>query len=529
MMTRSRTKQVQYENAIIKTGLKYEEVQRVRKQNRCFSWTKFLLTTTAFLGACFASMKVAQDTGTNLMGSIYDFTERTKESFLTLPYKIPGHSYLFGEDTLSTPSMPWIILDGSLTSEHLFYEPNSTIHVTLQKKQVDYDRLTESIYEVLVAKTNYETMMMNSQDFLSSLPQVRQLLADFYHQKKIVESKKSQLCTTNILGTVKCNTKQSEYDKSVHTLEELRILRSYTMDFLQFPTLFFDSSKFLQSFPKLPINSSTFQTTLFHREASLLQYSFLDAKELLTMAPRYAYYQVHSNSTILQHTFNSLLSPLIQAFSKVLTHLYKKQSNLLSQISVLKTAYTTTMVEKQYEDALTSWDGFVSQCAEHSNPVCSIATPMNRLRFIDIVYELRSNTLPVPENFQILIQKVFLNSERYPNATARDVNRILRVEKYKKNPDPYSLLLSGSLGFLFFSGTYYVVFDRLATIMYAITIPFDMMISWGENWMRRKNFETEKFFETQLALPQSSVSLLPDIPSVSAERSDIVLKNTHKA
>lgn len=522
MITRSRAKQIeQQQNALINVGLKYEEVQRIRKQNRCFSWTKFLLMSTAFLGACFASMKVAQNTGTNMMGSIYDFTERAKESFLTIPYKIPGYSFLFGYDTLSTPSMPWIILDASLTSEHLFYEPNSTIHLTLQQKQYEYDNLTESIYEVLVAKTNYETLMMNSQDYLSSLTQVRQLLGDFNRQKKIVEFKKTQLCSTNFLGTPYCNAKESEYRYATRDLEELRGLRSYSMDFLQFPNLFFHPSKFLSSFPKLPFNSSSFQTLLFHREALLIQYSSLDPKELLRIAPRYVYYQVASNSTLLQHTLNSLLSPLVQAFSKVLTHLYKKQSNLLSQIGVLQNAYTSVMVEKQYEDAMTTWDGFVSQCTEHPNPICSIATPMNRIRLVDIVYELRTHTLPVPENFQILIQKVFLNPERYQNATVRDVTRVLRVEKYKKNPDPYSLVLSGSLGFLFFSGSYYVLFDRLATIMYAITIPFDMIISWGENWIRRKNFETEQFF--------TELPMLPDIPAVPAERTELVPKNTHKA
>jgi hypothetical protein len=522
MLTRSRTKQLQQENGLIRVGLKYEEVQRVRKQNKYFSWMKFLLSTTAFLVACFASMKVAQNSGTNMMGSVYDFSERVKESFLTIPYKIPGYSFLFGEDHLSNPSMPWIILDGALSSDHLFYQPNSTIHSTLQEKQREYDTLTETIYEVLVAKTNYETLMMNSQHFLRSLPQVRQILTDFYQQTHFVNSKKGKLCSTNILGTVSCNSKQSEYTYAVKDLEELRVLRSYTMDFLQFPALYFRSSKFLKSFPSLSINASTFQSILLSRETLLHQTSSLDSKELLKLASRFVFYQSYSNSTILQHTLNSLLSPLLQVFSQMLTHLYKKQSNLLSQIGLLQTAYTSTMVEKQYDDAVVAWDGFISQCSDHPNPICSIVTPANRVRFLDIVYELRSNSLPIPENFQVLIQKVFLNSERYQNATARDMARVLRIEKYKKNPDPYSLLLSGSVGFLFFSGSYYVFFDRLSTIMYAITIPFDMIIAWGENWMHKKNFETEQFFQTQY-------QLLPDVPQVSAERTQIVQRNTHKA
>jgi hypothetical protein len=141
---------------------------------------------------------------------------------------------------------------------------------------------------------------------------------------------------------------------------------------------------------------------------------------------------------------------------------------------------------------------------------------------VDIVYELRTNALPIPENFLVLLQRVFLNPDRYANATARDVARVVRVEKYKRNPDPYTLLLSGSVGFLFFSGTYYVLFDRISTILYALTIPFDMMISWGENWIRKRDFETEQFFQNQYLL-------LPDIPSGPAERTEIVPKNTHKA
>jgi hypothetical protein len=506
---------------MIQFGLKYEEVQRVRKQNRCFSWTKFLLSTSAFLAACFASMKVAQNTGTNIMGSVFDFTERAKESFLTIPYKIPGYSLFFGEDQLSTPSMPWIILDSALSSEHLFYEPNSTIHLTLQQKQKEYDNLTETLYEILVAKTNYQTIMMDSQNYLKNLPQVHYLLTEYARQKQIVTSKKNQLCKTNILGTASCNAKQSEYTRALEEYQEVRLLRSYTMDFLLFPNLFFSSSKYLNSFPSLPINSSTFQTILLSRETLLHQISPLNSKELLQLAPHYIYIKSYSNSTILQHILNSLLSPLINSFSQTLSHYYQKQSNLLSQIGILQTAYTATIVEKQYDDAIAAWDGFVSQCNENSNPLCTIATSLNRIRYVDIVYELRTHNLPIPENFQTLIEKVFLNSERYQNATARDIARVLRVEKYKKNPDPYSLLLSGSLGFLFFSGTYYVFFDRIATIMYALTIPFDMMISWGENWMRRNNFETQRYLDEQL--------LLPDVPTSSAERSELVPKNTHKA
>lgn len=528
MITRSRSKQLQQDttenklNGMIAMGLKYEEVQRVRKQNRCFSWFKFLLSTTAFIAACFASMKVAQNTGTNVMGTVYDFTERSKEYFLTIPYKVPGYSYVFGEDTWATPSMPWIILEGSLTSDHLFYEPNSSIHLALHQKQQQYDNLTETIYQLLVQKTNFETTMRDSQHFLTALPQVRQLLSAYSTQKQLVSQKKTQLCSTNILGTPSCNLKQHNYEKAVQDLEELNTFRSYTMDFTLFPSLFFTESKFLQSFPKLNINSSTFQTILYNRDTSLYSSSTIWPEDMQNLASRFIHPQVHSNSTLLHHVLNSLLSPLITAYSQMLTHLYKKQSNLLSQIGVLQNAYTSTMIEKQYEDAIKEWDGFVSQCSENKNPVCLVATQYNRVQVVDIVYELRASALPIPDNFQMLLQRVFLNPDRYMNATARDVARVLRVEKYKRNPDPYTLLLSGSVGFLFFSGTYYVLFDRLSTILYAITIPFDMMISWGENWMRKRDFETEQYFQNQY-------SLLPDIPSGPAERTEIVPKNTHKA
>ncbi len=528
MITRSRSKQMQQKvaddklNGMISMGLKYEEVQRVRKQNRCFSWFKFLLSTTAFIAACFASMKVAQSTGTNAMGSIYDFTERSKEYFFTIPYKVPGYSYMFGKDNWATPSMPWIILEGSLTSNHLFYEPNSSIHVALQVKQQQYDNATETIYQVLVQKTNYETIMRDSQHFLSSLPQVRQILSNFATQKRVVSEKKDQLCSTNILGTTSCSLKQHNYDKANEDLEELRTLRSYILDFSQFPNLFFANSKFLQSFPKLNINSTAFQTLLHDREKLLHHSGSSEPQDLFAIASCYTTPKVYFNSTLLQHVLNSLLSPLIDLYSQVLTHLYKKQSNLLSQIGVLQSAYTSTMVEKQYEDAIKEWDGFVSQCYENHTPVCLVGTTSNRIQVVDIVYELRTNALPIPDNFLVLLQRVFLNPDRYANATARDVARVIRVEKYKKNPDPYTLLLSGSVGFLFFSGTYYVFFDRLSTILYAITIPFDMMISWGENWIRKREFETEQFFQNQYLL-------LPDVPSGPAERSEIAPKNTHKA
>ncbi len=524
MITRSRAKQIQQvpnTTELINIGLKYEEVQRLRKQNRCFSWFKFLLSSTAFIAACYASMKVAQDSGTNIMASIYDFTERTKESFITIPYKIPGISFIFGADSLASPSVPWIVLEGSLTSDHLLYEPNSSIQFSLRQKQGQYDNLTETIYQSLIQKTNYETIMADSQDFLKSLPQIRHLYEEYAQQKQIVANRKSELCKISLWSSI-CATKQTEYTKSLYDLEELRTLRSYTFDVIQFPNLFFTQSKFLSSFPKLPINASAFQTLVYSREALLSQTIIHEPQDLFKLASRFTYPQIGSNSTLLQHTLNSLLSPLIQRFSQVLAHLYRKQSNLLSQIGILQTAYTSTMVEKQYEDAIKEWDAFVTQCSEQPNPVCSIATSSNRNRLVDIVFELRTNQLPLPENFQVLAQRIFLNPERYQNATARDLARVIRVEKYKKNPDPYTLLFSGSLGFLVFSGSYYVFFDRLSTILYALTIPFDMIISWGENWIRRQNFKTQQFLETELLL-------LPDVPTVPAERTQLVPKNTHKA
>ncbi len=530
MITRSRARQLQVQqmsqetmNNLIDVGLKYEEVQRMRKQNKCFSWTKFILSTVAFAAACFASIRVAQQTSTNMMGTVYDFSERAKESFLTIPYKIPGYSFLFGQDTWAVPAMPWIVLENSLTSTHLFYEPNSTIHFTLKEKQTQYDNLTETIYKVLVEKTNYETLMMNSQHYLYALPQVKDVQTKFIYQKRNTESLKSQLCTVNVFDIrSNCNKIQQNYNSAMNELTELRTLRSFTLDPLQFPNLFFHSSKYLRDFPKLPVNTSDFQTIMFEREAILARASLFDHEHLLEISPLYIYPRIASNSTLLQHTLNTLISPLIQSFSRSLTYLYRQQSTLLGQIEVLQSAYTANMIEKQYETAIKEWDAFVSQCSQNPSPICSIATPLNRIRVVDIVYELRTHQLPIPDGFQLTLQKIFLSPDRFQNATARDLARVIRVEKYKKNPDPYSLLLSGSVGFLFFSGTYYVFFDRLSTILYALTIPFDMMISWGENWIRRRAFETEQFLQTQ-------VPSLPDVSPVLSERTELIVKNTHKA
>lgn len=530
MITRSRARQLQVQqtsdesmNNLISMGLKYEEVQRKRKQNKWFSWVKFLLSSTAFLAACFASMKVAQKTGTDFMGSVYDFTERAKESFMTIPYKIPGYSFLFGADNWAQPAMPWVVLEGSLISSHLFYEPNSTIHITLKQKQTEYDNLTETIYQVLVEKTNYETILRNSQDYLYALPQVRNLHQQFTIQKRQVETLNGKKCNVNVFELrTNCNKIQREYNNATAELQELRTLRSYTLDPLLFPNLFFLSSKYLSDFPKLPINASVFQDTLFQRDLLLSRAAAFDYKHLFQIAPRYTYIQAASNNTLLQHTLNTLISPLIQAFSQSLGYLYRKQSTLLSQIEVLQAAYTANLVEKQYETAIKDWDAFGTQCQQNPSSICSIATPLNRIRVVDIVYELRTHNLPIPEQFQLTLQKIFLSPDRFQNATARDLARVLRVEKYKKNPDPYTLLLSGSVGFLFFSGTYYVFFDRLSTILYAITIPFDMMISWGENWMKRKAFENERFFQSQFAF-------LPDVPAGPSERTELVPRNTHKA
>ncbi len=524
-MTRSRTRQLTLSksqegklNQMIDVGLKYEEVQRVRKQNKWFSWTKFLLSTTAFLVACFASMKVAQQTGTDLLANVYDFTERAKESFLTIPYKVPGYSFLFGQDLWATPSMPWIILENSLSSQHLFYEPNSTIHLTLKEKQSEYDALTENIYKVLVQKTNYETILLNSRNFLETLPEVRQLQAAFFQKKKDLATRKNELCRLNPMNlSTTCYRKEMLYQATQNQHDELRILRSYTLDPLLFPNLFFSNSSFLSQFPKLPINASTFQTILFERDLLLTRSSFFHYEHLLQIAPRYVTTPYSSNSTLLQHVLNSLTSPLIQAFDRVLSIQYKQQSNLHSQIEILQSAYSSNMVDKQYETAIKDWDAFTFHCSQNPTSICHITTPLNRVRVMDIVYELRTNGLPIPENFVILLQKIFLSPDRFQNATARDLARVLRVEKYKKNPDPYSLMLSGSIGFLFFSGTYYVFFDRLSTILYAITIPFDMMITWGESWMKRKAFDTEQF----LLLPGNSI--------VPAERTALIPKNTHKA
>ena len=525
MITRSRARQLSLQkteegnlNDMIHMGLKYEEVQRVRKQNKWFSWTKFLLSTTAFLAACFASMKVAQQSGTNLLGSVYDFTERAKESFLTIPYKVPGYSFLFGQDLWSTPSMPWIILESSLSSTHLFYEPNSTIHQTLKEKQAEYDVLTENIYKILVQKTNYETTLLNSRNFLETLPEVRDLQASFFQKKKQLTTQEQALCTINPLNlSRRCHKKEMDYEDTKRQYDELRLLRSYTLDPLLFPTLFFSNSSFLRQFPRLPINASTFQTLLFERDTLLTRSSFFHYDHLLNIAPRYVTTPYSSNSTILQHVLNSLISPLLQAFDRVLSIQYKQQSNLHSQIEILQNAYSANMVDKQYETAIKDWDAFAFHCSQNPTSICFITTPLNRVRVVDIVYELRTNGLPIPENFVILLQKVFLSPDRFQNATARDLSRVLRVEKYKKNPDPYTLMLSGSLGFLFFSGTYYVFFDRVSTILYAITIPFDMIIAWGESWIQRRAFATEQFLQ------------LPDNSLVPAERSELVLKNTHKA
>jgi hypothetical protein len=520
MITRSRSKQMRMSetqvNQLVEMGLKYEEVQRQRKQNKWFSWAKFFLTSIVFTAACFASFKVTETTGTNLMASVYSFTERTKESFLTIPYKIPGYSTFFGADQWATPSMPWPILDSSIQSEHFLYEPNSTIRVILQEKRKAYDNTTELIYQILVQKTNYEQLMLNSQQYLYSLPQVLQLREEYIRQKQIVQSLKNQLCSTNILGTASCNQKQAIYVSANKTLQELSLLRSYTLNPQEFPRLFFQSSRFLSSFPRLSINASAFQSLLFERETLLSNFYYLDVQALFHTANRYTYQPIGSNSTLLQHLLNSQMSPLLSLFSRTLTYFYKQQSNLLLQIQTLEAAYTANLKERQYDEAIKDWDAFMSQCTQTYLPICSIADAHNRAYVRDIVYELRTNDLPVPENFQVLLQQILLNPLRFQNATARDVARVLRIEKYKKNPDPYTLLLSGSVGLLLFSGTYYVFFDRVRVILYALTMPFDLIISWGENWMKRKEFETQQY-------------LLPDTPLEAAERTALIPKNTHKA
>jgi hypothetical protein len=115
---------------------------------------------------------------------------------------------------------------------------------------------------------------------------------------------------------------------------------------------------------------------------------------------------------------------------------------------------------------------------------------LNRVRVVDIVYELRTNGLPIPEDFIILLQKVFLKSWPLSGCCVR--GSASSASRWKtEGPDPYTLMLSGSVGFLFFSGSYYVSLDRLSTILYAITIPFDMMIAWGESWMKQEAFQTD--------------------------------------